>query len=148
MSLFGKILGEGKKTKDTKPETIYLKSVDWDVRYDWIVKAMQTLGDVSAQLYADIPKTGEFKKQSFALSFSHGDQSKFIVHTFVEPDYEIPEMRRLSVGVSMQGSDICVSNYVLKGTREEILAFLRNDFSSDEMLEKLQKLLDKLVEKI
>lgn len=149
--MFDRLLHKSKSKKQElteKPETITIEALGKDVLLKWMMQCLQFLGEMSAQAFDDIPQEGRFKKRSFCISLSPENEPLFLIHVFAESDADVPKLRRLSVGVTVPQSDVCVSNYCMKGTTEEMLSYLKEDFCSDAMLDRVQMMLKKLMDKI
>ena len=60
------------------------------------------------------------------------------------PDLLSPENgRRLAMGVFRKGTDRVVSSYVFKGTKSELLAYLKSEESKEQIYETVLELFDK-----
>ena len=72
----------------------------------------------------EVPENGVFTRIFVAYDIPDTQNEAVIA---IEHDEKEPKtQRRLSIGVHNQHSDRLFSNYVLKGTKEEILNFLNN----------------------
>lgn len=72
----------------------------------------------------EVPENGAFTRIFVAYDIPDSQNEAVIA---IEHDEKEPKtQRRLSIGVHNQHSDRLFSNYVLKGTKEEILNFLNN----------------------
>ena len=141
---------KGSKRQDAPDESkqVTFEPLRWTTRYDWIRKLLENAGSFSAQYFeCMIPKDGRFQKQSVSITIDSKDRSVFVLHIIMEPDAVEAQTCRLSVGVSMPQSDVCVSNYIFKGAKEEAFAYLNNDFSTDAILDRLQILTKKLTDR-
>lgn len=80
----------------------------------------------------EVPENGKFS--SISVSFKIPDtqnKAKVIIgHDEIEPK----NLRRLSVGVHRESSDRLTSSYILKGTKQEILDYLKDPKSQDELI--------------
>lgn len=77
----------------------------------------------------EIPENGLFRKIFVAFDVPNTNNEAMLV---LEMDGEEPRtQRRLSVGVHHKNADRLTSNYLLKGTKEEIISYL-NDSSNQQ----------------
>lgn len=87
-----------------------------------------------------VPETGPFSK--VFVTFEHPDK-KLKGMLSVEADGREEEIRRVSAGMFIPGEDRVVSNYVFKGTKAEVLAWL-----SEEQVPVLIETYEHLKEKV
>lgn len=93
-----------------------------------------------SELDRRIPQNGMFSQIGTALKIPGTNNVAVLI---ISADMENPkEMRNLQVGVKHQNSDRLISNYVLNGTKQEIIDFLANN-KNDEEIKFLIKTLSK-----
>ncbi len=80
----------------------------------------------------EVPENGKFSSvsASFKIPDTQNKARIIISHDELEPK----NLRRLSVGVHHINSDRLTSNYILKGTKKEILDYLKDQKSQDELI--------------
>ena len=120
---------------------------NYNKRYQWFMRSLDAFGSVFAQL-AEMHDTSSNRSKPYSLLFTFGQDEKWSMRMCLEPDYLMPGNRRLSIGVVTPPSDVCVSNYLCKGTMDEITTYLCTQFASEETLDRLQKLLSSLADKL
>lgn len=86
----------------------------------------------------EVPENGKFKKIS--VSFDIPDtQNK--AQFFIEADAkDYKDKRILSIGVHHQNSDRVVSNYMFKGTKQEIIDYLKDSKNFPEFTQTVNEL--------
>lgn len=79
----------------------------------------------------EIPENGLFRKIFVAFDVPETNNEALLL---LEMDGEEPRtQRRLSIGVHHKNADRLTSNYVLKGTKKEIIEYLK-DFSNQQFI--------------
>lgn len=88
-----------------------------------------------------VPQNGIFSKISVAFEIpkSNNEGLLYITHSAEDPKTQ----RVLSVGVHHKNSDRMISNILLKGTKEEILANLSSKENTQELVNIVNHLSDK-----
>jgi len=91
-----------------------------------------------------VPENGQFKKVfvSFRIPESQNEALLTIEHDSKEPKTQ----RLLSIGVHHQNSDRLISNFLLRGTKKEILTYLKDDKNSKIIIDYVNHLSDKVDE--
>ncbi|MCD7780279.1 MAG: hypothetical protein LUH05_06360 [Candidatus Gastranaerophilales bacterium] len=88
-----------------------------------------------------VPENGKFNRVFVAFDIPE-TQNEAIIS--IEHDELNPkESRRLSVGVHHNNKDRLFSNYILKGTKKEILSYLNNTDNHKEILDSVNNLSQK-----
>lgn len=103
-----------------------------------VKKSMEVFAD-----HADktVPENGKFLRSNVFFEIPETQNEGLL---FIEYDGENPKtQRRLSVGVHNKNSDRLISNYLFKGTKQEILEYLQNDKNKDEIIQSVNNLSDK-----
>lgn len=62
----------------------------------------------------------------------------------IEQDGKTPGQLHLTTRVAKKDSDLCILNYMYRGTQEELLAYLADDANAPALLDSLQQLSDKM----
>lgn len=80
-----------------------------------------------------VPENGIFGKVSVAFGIPKSNNSGlfYITHSGEDPKTQ----RVLSVGVHHKNSDRMISNILAKGTKEEILAYLKSEENTQEIID-------------
>lgn len=103
-----------------------------------VAKTMEFLSDRTEK---EIPENGLFRKIFVAFDVPKTKNEALLL---LEMDGEKPRtQRRLSVGVHHQNADRLTSNYLLKGTKKEIIEYLNNKDNKKEIIDAVKKLSDK-----
>lgn len=103
-----------------------------------VAKTMEFLSDRTDK---EIPENGLFRKIFVAFDVPKTNNEAMLI---LEMDNEDPRtQRRLSVGVHHQNADRLTSNYLSKGTKQEIINYLNNKENQAEITESVKKLSDK-----
>lgn len=85
----------------------------------------------------DVPENGKFRTSEIIFEIP-GTQNQG--HYFIEFDVLEPkESRRFSIGASRKGSDRLTSIQLKKGTKKEILSFLRDENNSQQFKDALRE---------
>ena len=91
-----------------------------------------------------VPENGLFRK--ITLSFEVPDTNNVGVYS-IEYDHKNPKVQRyLTLGVHHKNSDRLVSNIVLKGTKQDILDYIKNSENQTKTIEMSRELSDKVDE--
>lgn len=81
----------------------------------------------------EVPENGQFRKVFVSFDIPNStNEAKLIIE---QDETEPKTQRRLSVGVHHQNSDRLISNYLLKGTKKEIIDFLKDDNNNQEIID-------------
>ena len=86
----------------------------------------------------EVPENGKFKKLS--VSFDIPDtqnKAQFIVEA---DGKDFKDQRRVSIGVHHKNSDRVISNYMFKGTKQEVLAYLNNPENFEDFTKTVNEL--------
>lgn len=88
-----------------------------------------------------VPENGIFGKVSLAFIIPQSDNKGlfYITHSAENPK----DQRVLSVGVHHKNSDRMTSNILLKGTKEEILTYLKSEENTQTLIDTINHLSDK-----
>lgn len=93
-----------------------------------VLKTREFLADRTEK---EIPENGLFRKIFVAFDVPDTNNEALLL---IEMDGEEPRtQRRLSIGVHHRNADRLTSNYVLKGTKKEIIEYLK-DFSNQQFI--------------
>lgn len=91
-----------------------------------------------------VPENGEFSKRAAAVAFKIEGTQNFaklsVEHSPTNPKNE----RVVLLSVFRQGSDKLFSNYILDGTKKDIVEYFKNDKLSEQVYETAQGLSDKV----
>lgn len=88
----------------------------------------------------EVPENGKFTKIFVAFDVPDTQNEALIS---IEADQGQPkDMRRLSIGVHRMNSDRITSNYMLKGTKREILDYLKKAEVNSEFIKTVYSLSD------
>lgn len=91
-------------------------------------------------IISKVPENGKFQPFSFSYVIP-GTTNK--VKMTVEYDGQDPKtQRRLSVGVHHKDRDRLTSEYILKGTKKEIMSYLQDDKNYDFLRKTINELCD------
>ena len=91
-----------------------------------------------------VPENGLFRK--ITLSFEVPDTNNIGVYS-IEYDHKNPKVQRyLTLGVHHKNSDRLVSNIILKGTKQEILDYIKSHENQTKTIEMSKELSDKVDE--
>lgn len=88
----------------------------------------------------EVPENGKFQKIS--VSFDIPDtqnKAQFLIEADAK-DYK--DQRILSIGVHHQNSDRVISNYMFKGTKQEIIDYLKDNSNFPEFTQTVNELSD------
>lgn len=88
-----------------------------------------------------VPENGQFRRVNtlFDIPETSNEGILSIEHDELEPKTQ----RRLKMSVRHENSDRLVSNYILKGTKKEILDYLKDDNNLAKLIEIANELSDK-----
>lgn len=79
----------------------------------------------------EVPENGKFIRVFVAFDIPETQNEALMI---VEPDAIDPKInRRFSIGVHRQNSDRLTSNYIFKGSKKEILDYLKNNDNQSEL---------------
>lgn len=103
--------------------------------------------DVLAQMVKeDVPESGKFNRETsvFFRVPEITQKPKTIVRYIVECDEINPkDSRRLLIRVMRENSDSALNDYLLKGTKNEILEYLNEPKNRDEIKKRVEQLIKK-----
>ena len=86
----------------------------------------------------EVPENGKFNKLSVSCNVPETSNKAMLA---IECDALEPKnSRRLSVGVRRKTSDRVISNYILKGTKKEILDYVKNPDNREEIIKTVNNL--------
>ncbi len=103
-----------------------------------VMSSNKLLSDISER---QVPENGQFK--SVSIDYNIPDSTNMAKVT-IECDKEYPKtQRRISVGVHHQDRDRLISNYMFKGTKKEVLAYLTDEKNQTEFFNTIKKLSEK-----
>lgn len=121
--------GIGKETLENKSKEERLNNV--------VDKVRQVAAERSER---EVPENGKFSaiSISFDVPTTNNEAKVIISHDEIEPK----NLRRIAIGVHRNGSDRLTSSYILKGTKKEILEYLKNPESQDKIVKVAGQLSD------
>lgn len=106
-----------------------------------VPKSKEVLSDIAQR---EVPENGQFKKVFVSFKVPETQNEALIT---IEHDSKEPKTQRiLSVGVHHQNSDRLVSNFLLKGTKKEILDYLKDDKNNQDIINYINHLSGKVDE--
>jgi len=95
---------------------------------------------MSHRIEMEMPENGKFAQFSISWNMPDGISKAMIA---VQPDaVDFKDKRRLSVGVFRKGSDYVRSSFLLKGTKKEILDYVKNPENKEGIIKTAYQLLD------
>ncbi len=71
----------------------------------------------------EVPENGKFRK--IFVAFDIPDTQNEALISFEHDEIDPKNMRRISIGVHRLGSDRITSNYIIKGTKNELIEYLK-----------------------
>ena len=121
--------GIGKETLENKSKEERLNNITDKVRQVAIERVER-----------EVPENGKFGgiSISFDVPTTNNEAKIIISHDEIEPK----TLRRIAIGVHRNGSDRLNSSYILKGTKKEILEYLKNQESQSKIVEVAGQLSD------
>ena len=126
-------------TNFSKTDKGSAKMYTYDEKMNILVqKTKEVLADNAEK---QVPENGLFRKVFVSFDVPDSDNTAMIG---VEYDEDEPKtQRRLFVGVHHTNSDRLTRNYLLKGTKEEILAFLKDTSNQEDIIKTVNHLSQK-----
>ncbi len=103
-----------------------------------VPKTKEVLCDIAER---EVPENGQFRKVyvTFDVPETNNQAVLSIEHDAVEPKNQ----RRLSIGVHNKNSDRIISNFLKKGSKSEILEYLKDNGNMEQIIEAVNKLSNK-----
>ena len=86
----------------------------------------------------EVPENGKFRKIFVAFDIPDTKNEALITIEADAKDYK--NQRRVSIGVHHQNSDRVVSNYMFKGTKQEIIDYLKDSKNFPEFTQTVNEL--------
>ena len=90
-----------------------------------------------------VPETGSFRRVSMG-GYRKGHPFHSILG--IEESYESETMRRISLGMYREGEDRVISNYLFRGTKQEVIAWLEDPENRQEIIDTFEHLESRLEE--
>ena len=79
----------------------------------------------------EVPENGRFSRVFVTFSVPESDNKA--VFSIIHDDVDYKDKRQLSIGVHRQNSDRMFSNFIMKGTKKEIIEFLNDERNNEEL---------------
>ncbi|MCD7740426.1 MAG: hypothetical protein LUH11_03660 [Candidatus Gastranaerophilales bacterium] len=98
-------------------------------------------GVLNEKAQLQVPENGKFNR--IFVAFNIPETPNEAVFTIEHDELNPKNSRRLSIGVHHNNMDRLFSNYVLKGTKQEILDYLKNKDNYKDILEIVNNLSEK-----
>ena len=86
----------------------------------------------------EVPENGKFRR--IFVAFDVPDTQNEALISIEQDETQPKDMRRLSVGVHRLGSDRVTSNYIVKGTKKEIIEYLKKSEFKEEFTDTVNSL--------
>lgn len=86
----------------------------------------------------EVPENGKFRKIFVAFDIPETTNEALITIEADAKDYK--NQRRVSIGVHHQNSDRVISNYMFKGTKQEIIEYLKDNNNFPEFTQIVNEL--------
>lgn len=108
-------------------------------------RILKKCAEVLAQcLQEEVPATGKFEKQDCSFPIHGTNNVGYAAITVWLLD---PNKRGLQFGAMRRGTDMLVSNYVITGTNEELLAYLTDPETQKDWQKRIMELSDSVDDK-
>lgn len=79
----------------------------------------------------EVPENGRFSRVFVTFSVPESDNKA--VFSIIHDDVDYKDKRQLSICVHRQNSDRMFSNFIMKGTKKEIIEFLNDERNNEEL---------------
>ncbi len=95
---------------------------------------------LAARAEMEVPENGKFRKISASINVPETENSAYLIaeHDEINPK----DTRRLSIGVKRQNRDSMRTSYIFKGTKKELIEYLKNSDNQEKIIKTINQLSD------